>query len=145
VDVFKAVKPLFAESDVEGSKARGDGAGSREAAADFAGAFFVKQGNKRRFNRLRATTSMIAAKIALTAIQKGYVTEKEARRAIAATVREVEYPEKQQTNWIWKYQADFVVVLCQKLKLNKKQVSDAGLSRLHDAMRPLHEAELAAA
>lgn len=104
-----------------------------------ANAFAVpsSQGKRPKFSKLRATTSLILARILFLA--KGVRTFDDAT-AIAA-IRHVEstvqYPDKQQTRSIWTYQARCAVELVRSLSLTAAELENARLQEFIAAMDAL--------
>ena len=84
-------------------------------------AFFLRNpSGKESFNKLIATSSMVAARFLLAAIDAGLSSEDEARQACEAVV--VPYPDNQQRATIWDYQAQVLLGLKEHLGIDPKDL-----------------------
>jgi hypothetical protein len=99
--------------------------------------FAVPSGPRLRFNRLRATTSLILAAMFMKVRAIKELPDDEARECLVAVNARVPYPDKQQTQTIWRFQAESVCECVSTLALTDAEVSNAGLDRLVHTMRAL--------
>ena len=95
------------------------------------------QGRRFTFSKLRATTSLILARVILRARSLRSIEDQEASNAIAAVEAAVAYPDKQQTRSIWEYQARCVCELVRFLPLGRQECERAELGSFIDAMESL--------
>lgn len=99
--------------------------------------FAVKSGTRPRFNRLRATTSLVMAMIVNRAKEINKVEDIALQSAVAKAVADIPYPEKQQTLTIWRFQAANVCSIVESLQLESSGLDRLGLTRLVETMRSL--------
>jgi hypothetical protein len=99
--------------------------------------FAVRAGSRARFNRLRATTSLIMATVINRARTLRPFEDDVVIAAVARVTSLVPYPGKQQTSTIWAYQATSVCALADALGLTREDLAAVGLERLTATMRLL--------
>lgn len=99
--------------------------------------FSISTNGIRRFNRLRATTSLVLAKIALVIKERCHVTDPDIAGAVKHTVEKIPYPNKQQTSAIWKFQADNVIEFLSYLSISSEHLVDTPVSRLVETMKAI--------
>ncbi len=85
-------------------------------------------GNKLRFHRLRATTTLVTSRLTSRAMDEGLSLE-EARELVHAVDAVIPLPNKQQTRLIWKYQAEYVMGWMNRLR----RINGGAAKRLGEA------------
>ena len=101
--------------------------------------FAVRAGSRVRFNRLRATTSLVLATIALRVRSMRPISDEELKAGVQRTSTQVAYPGKQQTQTIWRFQAASVCAFVDALGLSDNELAAYGIGRLVRTMRELME------
>lgn len=89
-------------------------------------AFYVwkKKDGKRKFEALKATTSLVCARLLDKACEAGMITEDEAKNAARGITASIPYPDKQQYTIIWDYQASTFLELVSRLSLDLRQLDN---------------------
>ena len=86
--------------------------------------YFRDDKGVRRFNKLIATTSMVATRLILAAIDAGAITKEAAQDA--ARELNAPYPRNQQSSTIWDYQARVVLGLRELLDIEAEMLPGTG-------------------
>lgn len=108
-------------------------------AAAGSNAFAVPSGAGRRlkFSKLRATTSLVLARLVSLVRKSRSLDDDQAVAAIREVEALVPYPDKQQTRSIWGYQARCVTELIRSLSLTHEDLCKCGAQRFVSAMQAL--------
>lgn len=99
--------------------------------------FAIRAGTRHRFNRLRATTSLVLASLIVRLRAVKPMDDSVVLDAIRIVSERVPYPNKQQTQSIWRFQADSVCELVATLSIGDGELTEPGIRCLVDAMKAL--------